>query len=108
METKTESTTTKQTQRNLFLSYVGSHVHFWTSALFLGGWFFLDNSVQVLFLIQVRWFPLNIPSQTLVKVYSLTLGDKFNPKNIWGCKHAPGLTFHLLSFGLETVDENPE
>lgn len=47
-------------------------------------------------------------SDVTVKVHSLTLGDKFNPKNIWGFKHAPGLTFHLLSFGLETVDENPE
>lgn len=81
METKTESTTTKQTQRNLFLSYVGSHVHFWTSALFWGG---LDNSVQVLFLIQVRWFPLNIPFQTLQLKFTVWPWETNSTQRIFG------------------------
>lgn len=77
---------------------------------FLGGGG-LDNSVQVLFFVFNPGPMVSSEysfSDVTVKVHSLTLGDKFNPKNIWGCKHAPGLTFHLLSFGLETVDENPE
>lgn len=88
METKTESTTTKQTQRNLFLSYVGSHMHFWTissmAAFWILGLFFLDNSVQVLFLIQVRWFPLNILSQTLQLKFTVWPWETNSTQRIFG------------------------